>query len=326
MTPPETATVERLTVYPIKSLDGRSVETCEIVDSGGLAGDREYALFDADGEYVNGKRERRVHPLKASYNGDGTRAESITLSTPSGDSRRFDLASETSSSSARSATRESADNEARESADNEAREPTDDEAREPTDDEARKSTENEASDALTDWLTEWFGYPVALDRNRAGGFPDDTTASGPTIISTATIETVAGWFDGIDSEGMRRRLRANVEVGGVPAFWEDRLFADRAHRVAFTVGGVAFRGHNPCQRCVVPTRDPETGESYPGFQSTFVERRAETMPAWSGGDWFDHDFRLMVNTSVPESGIGETLSVGDEVVIGETVPADDEVV
>ena len=95
--------------------------------------------------------------------------------------------------------------------------------------------------------------------------------------------------------------------------------ADRAHRVAFTVGGVAFLGHNPCQRCVVPTRDPETGREYEGFRSTFLEKRRETMPAWSGGDWFDHDFRLMVNTSVPDAGWGETLRVGDEVVVGETV-------
>jgi len=69
--------------------------------------------------------------------------------------------------------------------------------------------------AFADWLGEWFGYPVTLDRNREGGFPDDTTASGPTIISEATIETVAGWFDGADPAGMRR-LRPNIVLGGVP--------------------------------------------------------------------------------------------------------------
>jgi len=46
------------------------------------------------------------------------------------------------------------------------------------------------------------------------------------------------------------------------------------------------------------------------------------MPAWSGGDWFDHDFRLMVNTAVPETSWGETISVGDEVTVGETIPAE----
>lgn len=289
MRPPETATVERLTVYPIKSLDGRSVEAVEIIEDGGLAGDREYALVDADGEYVNGKGERRVHPIEATYDGDGAHAESVTLSTPTGEIRRFDLTSDATMGE-----------EAGKMADIE-------------------TVDTETADTLAGWLAEWFGYPVSLERDRAGGFPDDTTASGPTLISTATIETVASWFEGITPEGMRRRLRANVEVGGVPAFWEDRLFADRAHRVAFTVGGVRFLGHNPCQRCVVPTRDPDTGQEYEGFRSTFLEKRRETMPAWSGGDWFDHDFRLMVNTSVPDAGWGETLRVGDEVVVEETV-------
>ena len=39
------------------------------------------------------------------------------------------------------------------------------------------------------------------------------------------------------------------------------------------------------------------------------------MPAWSGGDRFDHSFRLMTNTVVPAESVGETLRVGDEVGI-----------
>lgn len=155
MPAPASATVECISIYPIKSLDGRSVQRVEIVTNGGLAGDREYALFDSDGNYVNGKNDRQVHPIRASYDGDGARAESVTLSTPEQDATRFDLG----------------------------------------------AVDGDEAAALTDWLREWFGYPVTLDRNREGGFPDDTTASGPTIISEATIETVAGWFDDIDPEG-----------------------------------------------------------------------------------------------------------------------------
>jgi Uncharacterized Fe-S protein len=160
-------------------------------------------------------------------------------------------------------------------------------------------------------------------RNREGGFPDDTTAAGPTIISEATIDTVAGWFDGVDAKGMRRRLRPNVVLGGVPAFWEDHLFADRDSRVRFSIGDVDFFGVNPCQRCVVPSRDPDTGDQIEGFNERFVEKRRATMPAWSGGDWFDHDFRLMINTAVPEASWGETIAVGDELTVGETVSAEE---
>ena len=270
------AKVEQLLTYPIKSFDGRSVDAVEIVTNGGLAGDREFALFDDDGDYVNGKHDKQVHPIRASYDGETARAESVTLSTPEQEPRQFDL--------------------------------------DAVDDDVA---------ALTDWLSEWFGYPVSLTRNREGGFPDDTTAAGPTIISEATIDTVAGWFDGVDAKGMRRRLRPNVVLGGVPAFWEDHLFADRDSRVRFSIGDVDFFGVNPCQRCVVPSRDPDTGDQIEGFNERFVEKRRATMPAWSGGDWFDHDFRLMINTAVPEASWGETIAVGDELTVGETVSAEE---
>lgn len=275
--PTESATVEEIFTYPIKSLDARSVDSIEIVTNGGLAGDREYALFDSDGDYVNGKNDRQIHPIRAIYHGDGGRAEAVTLSTPERAQRRFELS----------------------------------------------AVDSDETAAIAAWLGEWFGYPVTLDRNREGGFPDDTTASGPTIISEATIETVAGWFDGIDPEEMRRRLRPNIVLDGVPAFWEDHLFADRDSRVRFSIGDADFLGVNPCQRCVVPSRDPDTGDEIEGFNKTFIEQRRATMPDWSGGDWFDHDFRLMVNTAVPEASWGESFAVGDELTVGETVPADD---
>ena len=267
-------TVDRLTIYPIKSLDGRSVGSVEIVENGGLAGDREFALFDDDDNYVNGKRERRIHRLSANYEGGGARIDAVGLSAGA-ESRRFE------------------------------------------------TDELTGGGAVVDWLGEQIGYPVSLARDPDGGFPDDTHASGPTIISTSTIETVASWFDGVDTEGMRRRLRPNIELGGVPAFWEDHLFADRDHHVQFAIGDASFRGVNPCQRCVVPSRDPDTGEEYDGFRQTFIEKRRETMPDWSGGDWFDHDFRLMLNTMVSQSEWGKTIAVGDELDVGRTVPAEE---
>ena len=268
-------TVDRLTIYPIKSLDGRSVKSVSIVDNGGLAGDREFALFDGEDNYVNGKRERVIHSIRVTYEGDGPRIDAVELSTTGTGPQRFTA--------------------------------------------GKLAT----GGAAVDWLGEQIGYPVSLKRDPDGGFPDDTYASGPTIISTATIETVASWFDGIGGAEMRRRLRPNIELGGVPAFWEDHLFADRNHHVEFSIGEASFRGVNPCQRCVVPSRDPDTGVEYEGFQSTFVEKRAETMPEWSGDDWFDHQFRLMLNTMVPQSEWGKRIAVGDSVAVGETVRAEE---
>ena len=43
---------------------------------------------------------------------------------------------------------------------------------------------------LTDWLSEFFGFPISLIENATTGFPDDLNAYGPTIISTATLAAV----------------------------------------------------------------------------------------------------------------------------------------
>ncbi|KAB1188246.1 MULTISPECIES: MOSC domain-containing protein [Haloferax] len=265
MTTGPVATLERIAVYPVKSLDPEFVERTAVVENGGLSGDREYAIFDADGNYVNGKRERSIHRIRSSVS---LADETIRLSAPDCEDYHGPIAD------------------------------------------------------ADDWLSAYFGYDVELRRDPAGGFPDDTTASGPTIISTATLEQAASWFDGIDTDEMRRRLRPNLELDAPDPFWEDHLFDSRETSVEFTIGSVSFAGINPCQRCAVPTRDPDSGEDTPGFRETFVTKRRETLPEWSGGDWFDHDFRLMVNTVVPEASWGESLTVGDHVAVGDVVPVD----
>ncbi|MDZ7746813.1 MAG: MOSC domain-containing protein [Halobacteriales archaeon] len=176
--------------------------------------------------------------------------------------------------------------------------------------------------AASDYLSDYFGYPVTIDRDATGGFPDDTHASGPTIISRATLDAVADWYDDIGAVELRRRLRPNLVVSGVEPFWEDKLYADRESAVTFTVGGTRFEGRNPCQRCVVPTRDPDTGAQTPGFRERFVTQRETTLPEWANEDWYDHYFRLMVNTRVPRETVGATLSVGETVEIGENVRVD----
>ena len=50
-----------------------------------------------------------------------------------------------------------------------------------------------------------------------------------------------------------------------------------------------------------------------------MERRRDTLPEWASEAWYDHYFRLMVNTRVPEPSWGERIAVGDE--ISEPLPA-----
>ena len=100
-------------------------------------------------------------------------------------------------------------------------------------------------EALAAWLGAFFGFPVEVRADPESGFPDDKEAFGPTIISTATLALVAGWFPTKSEEQMRMRFRANLEIGEVPAFWEDRLYGEPGTTVRFTVGGGVLRGHQP---------------------------------------------------------------------------------
>jgi len=168
-------------------------------------------------------------------------------------------------------------------------------------------------DALQTWLSEFFGKPITFKRNGDVGFPDDLDCPGPTIISTGSLNEVASWFPPLDAQQIRLRIRANLEIAGVPPFWEDRLYGPKGTLVRFRIGDCLFDGNNPCQRCAVPPRDPTTGEGYPDFTKIFIARREQTLPTWAERSRFNHFYRLSVNTIVPASEAGKVVRVGDEV-------------
>ncbi len=127
------------------------------------------------------------------------------------------------------------------------------------------------------------------------GFPDDTDSPGPTIISVATLKEIARWFS-LPFEEVRARFRTNIEIDGVPPFWEDRLFGKAGTSVVFEIGDTRFEGINPCQRCVVPSRDPIFGTTDKMFVQHFMEQRRQTLPSWAERSRFNHFYRVAVNT------------------------------
>jgi hypothetical protein len=165
--------------------------------------------------------------------------------------------------------------------------------------------------ALAGWLAQHFERPIVVRRDCSGGFPDDMQAPGPTVISTATLRTVASWFRGMTTDDARRRLRANIEVGGVPAFWEDGLYTAAGDVVPFRVGDVTLEGTNPCARCIVPSRDPVTGVPLREFAKVVAERRAAGLPPWAERSRFDHFYRLALNTRAARAQVGLTIHTGD---------------
>jgi uncharacterized protein YcbX len=278
--------LERIAVHPVKSLDPETPDRARLTERGALAGDREFAVVAAPADAPHDR-------ATASVSGDGDYVNGKQTADVHRLRSSFDLDAQILT------LRVQGEQESR----------TFD-----LDDAVGDRSE------LNDWLSDYFDYPVSVRREPAGGFPDDGDAPGPTVVSTATLRTVASWFPEVDLAGARRRFRASLEVDGVPPFWEDRLYADSGEVVAFEIGDVRFEGVRPCSRCVVPTRDPDTGEPTEGFRETFLENREATLPEWADSDRLDHYYQLMVNTRVPESEWGAEIAVGDEVRVVGTRP------
>jgi len=249
-------------IYPIKSLDGVSVDSARVLPSGALADDRRFAMFDGLDQYVNGKRNPRVHLLRSAY--DPTTHTLKLAANADAQPAAFNVLSERG--------------------------------------------------ALEAWLTEFFGFSTSFRENVGVGFPDDTDSPGPTLISTATLREIAAWF-GLDLDQVRARFRTNLEIDGVPPFWEDQLYGPKGTTVRFTIGDVVFDGINPCQRCVVPARDPLTGLSVADFARRFVELRKKHLPDWAESSRFNHFYRLAINTRLVANSPAQMLRTGDGVNI-----------
>lgn len=168
---------------------------------------------------------------------------------------------------------------------------------------------------LEQYLSDFFGFSIRVVEHPGGGFPDDTEAPGPTLITTATLEAVARWFPTLSVDNVRQRFRANLEFDAAEAFWEDRLYGPAGSTVKFRIRDATLAGTNPCQRCVVPTRDPATGEIYPRFTPEFARHRELSLPAWAEVSRFNHFYRLAVNSRGIDCPPHARIRLGDELVI-----------
>ena len=252
------AELEEIRVYPVKGLDGISLDRAEITEGGTLTYDREFALFK-DEEVINARDSEKFHRLSTTFEPE---SRELHVGTPDNSELSFGL---------------------------------------------RDEAEQERAQQ---WFSEYFEMDLTLRRNTDLGYVD-RRRMGPSVISTATLETVASWFEDLSVEGARRRLRANVEISGVEPFWEDRFVGEDAP--AFEAGAVRFEGVTPCARCVVPQRNPDTGEPLERFRNAFIENRRESFPEFADESAFDHFYTLMIISRIPEGDRTETIAVGDTV-------------
>jgi uncharacterized protein YcbX len=254
-------TLRRITIYPIKSLDGVELDEAAVLPGCALADDRRFAIVDADGRFVNGKRTVAIHRICAEFD-----LPAMSVRLRNGDSDSMELFSL-------------------------------------SDDRI----------ALGEWFSDALGIACNLMEDSTSGFPDDTDAPGPTIVSTATLQEVTSWFPGLTLDEVRRRFRANLEIDGVEPFWEDRLVGPSGTDIPFRIGAMRWLGVTACQRCAVPARASETGEATPQFQQIFAGRRGASLPPWAPRERFDHYYRLAVNTRLAPGQAAGVMRVGNAV-------------
>lgn len=263
---PVQPTLSRITIYPVKSLDGMPLQKAMITEGGCLLHDREYAMSDETGKLITGKTNSLVHGLRSSVDFE-KEIISFRKQNETGWSH-FHLQKE--------------------------------------------------KPAIEAYLGDYFDEPVGFNKNSTGCFMDMPDISGVTILSTESLQSVAEWFDNMDLEETRQRFRATLEIEAATAFWDDHLFSSEGKGVEFRIGNVTLFGMSPRARCVVPTRNPVTGEVIHAFPKTFARHRAATQPGWSVLNEYGHHYFLTVNCYIPATEIGKFIGVGDEVsIIGE---------
>jgi uncharacterized protein YcbX len=283
-------TLDRITIFPVKSLDGLDVEEARVLESGGLEHDRRWRLVDMDGRVLNAKRSPLFHAIRAEFDLDerlvtlGVDPAAIAAAAfPAADMARLRHLGH----------------------------------------ESFHLVPGQGGPC--EWLSEALGVGVLLQERVEGGFPDDRDAPGPTLISTATLVEVGRWF-GFDLAEARRRFRANLELGDCDAFWEDTLaspgrpglqpslldlppdlpvdpYADLPppEPWEFSIGEARFIATNVCRRCVVPTRASRTGAVTAHFRDAFEARRGRELRVDVDTSGWGSLYRLGVNTS-PRAG------------------------
>jgi uncharacterized protein len=246
-------TIAHITIFPIKSLDGLDVSSSAITTGGALAFDRRWALVDAQGKFINGKRFAAIHQIRSRFH---LEEQQVELSAPNLAAQWFTI----------------------------------------------------GDSELCQWFSDYFGQPIEIVENTTTGFPDDPDSPGPTLISEASLTTIAQWY-GLDVAEIDRRLRTNITIEGVSPFWEDCLFTQSPRQ--FQLGTVQIQGINPCQRCIVPTRDSYSGEGDRQFQKIFSQQRQANLPATTEASHFNHFYRIAVNSRIAPSEAEKSLRIGD---------------
>jgi uncharacterized protein YcbX len=281
-------TLDRITLYPVKSLDGVDVESARVLPCGGLEHDRRWRLVDMEGRVVNAKRNARFHPIRAEYDltarlvalsfwSDPPTAAACTFPLVPGAEGPCGWLSEALGVKVLLEER------------HDGGFPDDCEAPGPT----------LVSTASLAEVGRWFGFGLEECRRRfrvnleVGGcdaFWEDTLASPAPAVRPPSL------FD----------LPADVPVdpyADLPA----------AEPREFTIGAARFRATNVCRRCVVPSRESRTGAVTEHFREAFEARRRRGMREDVDARGWGTLYRVAINTRCDD---GCQAEIESGVVVG----------
>ena len=227
-------------VYPMKSGSGVAVATRRL-EAEGLAGDRRMMVVDAGGKCITARTQPKLMQVKAHLDGD-----EVVLTAPGLKPMAF-------AKSLLSATSE-------------------------VNIWGDEVEALEAGDHVDAWLSGFVGVPCRLvvkgpQTRRPLGIGDGGTFSfadtAPLLLTN--VASLADFNRYLDRDVEMERFRPNLVVAGPGAYDEDGWRVVRVGDVEFDVAG-------PCDRCVMVTLDPATGEARPDHEPLAMlgrQRRGE---------------------------------------------------
>lgn len=259
-------------VYPIKACGGIALDSAAVVERG-LADDRRYMLVDRAGQFITQRSVARLCLVRPRF-GDAT--GSFELTAPG--RRPLELPRELSGSGLSS---------------------------------VPYQVWGSSGAALhhpqgSRWFSEFLNDEVSLvympdaerrpvnpERARPGDIVSFADAYPMLLISEASLEELNRR---LDEPLEMRRFRPNLVISGCAPHAEDGF-------ARLQIGAVAFRGVKRCDRCVVTTIDPDTGEQGKEPLRTLAHYRKEDGKVWFGMNLIhDGSGRLHVGDAVSVYG------------------------
>lgn len=281
------AEITHLFVYPVKSLKGIAVDHAELT-SHGLSHDRRFMVVRSNGRFVTQREMSKLALIETCLNGDG-----IILSRPGKGSisvpfNHFD-GQPVSSKVWKD----------------------DCEAIDQGEEISRWITQALESEAPLRLVTMNPRFRRSLHQAVHLGSETSTffADAAPYLVTSQSS------LDALNSElGARglgtvpmNRFRPNVVIKGLEPFAE--------HRVArITAAHYAFEFRYPCERCVIPTIDQDTGEKDPRMQPYKTLAGINHMPENEKAAAFGEN-------TILKSGEGEQVAIGDKLTVEFTLPA-----